>query len=167
MTQLGWHKSMYHLSSFKMIFKDLQVQKQHPWLLWSKVNSKSCIKLLDLEIYLEIYLSRNIKPAGFSPKTNRLWVHCLTNIEFYNKYEYIQKLGPNANIFVCWFLVKYEYEVFWDYNLTKAASNSGKCFICKNIRIIKYSNIVDQLFEYPNIFVVEMFNIHIRISSIW
>ena len=31
---------------------------------------------------------------------------------------------------------------------------------------MKYSNIVDQLFEYPNIFVIEISNIRIRISSI-
>ena len=47
----------------------------------------------------------------------------------------------------------------WDSNLPKAASNKAskiaKGFVCINIRIIKYSNIVDHLFEYPNILVGE------------
>ena len=54
----------------------------------------------------------------------------------------------------------------WEYNLPKSASNkaskSGKGFIFIYIRIIKYLNIVDQLFEYPNIFVGDNFNIRLR-----
>ena len=51
----------------------------------------------------------------------------------------------------------------WDYNQPKAASNnpskSGKGVIYMNVGIIKYSNIVDQFFEYSNIFVDENFYI--------
>ena len=60
--------------------------------------------------------------------------------------------------------------VSWNYNLAESASNKAskwwKCFICRNIWVIEYSNIVDQLFEYLIIFVIEISNIRIRISSI-
>ena len=89
----------------------------------------------------------------------RIWIRILKLFVWnhqmfkYNKYKNVKTLS-----------------VFCDNNQTKAALNKaskgGKGFICKNIWIIKYSNIVDQLSKYPNIFVGKNFIIRIRISSI-